>query len=336
MTRTRPIDQKRDSALAFEVGTLDEGVTSSSMVPIGGLLYIFKERAIYAIQMVDQVDPGRKNFDLSKVIQRRVLSEGSASKLVGRTLLTVINLVGKGQHLPPPFQHERTLVLSIEALISLVAMRTTGAEFDVAQQEAYANSQAASHTAGSMLIPSMSDVGIQCKTFSQRADHTARLLFAIVQLFYADLGKGGWEALLEHAASVYGGDDSLTNFVREALPFLLLVRNSRDCLEHDLAGTTVTDFTVRPDGQLVPPTIEIDFRNTQQPAIAISQFMAHTLASMITVFEVMLAHLCSKHVSSRVGGIEVVVAEVPQESRREKHVRFYCGTYFGEQFVPMG
>ena len=303
------------------------------MVTFDGSLYIVKKRAIYAIQMADQIDPERKNFDLANVIQRHVLSEGSDSELVGRTFLTAASLIGKGTFLPPSFQHERGLGLSLNALISAVGMRTMATEFDVAQQEAWMNAQNKQRTSGSMQIPSMSDTKTRCKTFFQRADHTAQALFEIVKLFYVDLNKGRWEAMLKLAVAEYGEDDPFTKFLDKAVPFLLLVRNTRDCLEHNLAGALVTDFTLLPDGQLVAPTIEINFRKTRQPTVPVSTFMTDVIESMIVGFELMIAHLCSKHVY---GPLPITVGVLPENRRGDKHVRYCYGTYYGEDFVPMG
>lgn len=335
MTKQRPIDQKREAGGSFEIGSPDEGEITST-VEIGGSLYIVKKHAIYAIQMADQIDPERKNIDLPNVIHRQVLSEGSDSELVGRTLLTAANLFAKGKFLPSSFQHERALALSLDALTNIVAMRTTATEFDVAQQVAWTNAQNNPQAAGSMKVPAMSDVRTRCKTFAQRADHAARALFDITQLFYPDLNKGGWEALLERATTLYGADDYFTKFLGRALPFLLLVRNSRDCLEHNLTGAVVSDFKLLADGQLVAPTIEINFRKTHQPTVAVAMFMTQVTDSMITAFEVMIACLCSKHIHSMIPNFPIVVGELPEDRRRGKHVRYCYGTYHGKDFVPVG
>lgn len=332
MTNKRPIDQKRDSAGSFQVGTTDEGPTTS-MVVFNDSLYVIKKSAIYAVQMADQIDPERKNFDLANAIHYRVLSEGSDSELVGRILLTAANLFGKGTFLPPSFEHDRALTISLDALISAVGMRTAATEFDVAQQDAWAHAQQQQRTAGSMQIPSTSDVATRCKTFFQRADHAGQALFDIVQLFYADLGKGGWEALLERAESEYGKDDPFTGFLDQALPFFLLVRNTRDCLEHNLKGAVVRDFQLLPDGRVLEPTIEINFRQSRQPAVPVSSFMTEVTTSMTVGFELMIVYLCSKHVQ---GPLPVTVGEIPENRRGGQHVRYCYGMYYGEDFVPMG
>src|ERR1019366_3086906 len=110
--------------------------------------------------------------------------------------------------LPKSFPHERALVLSLDALTNMVAMRLAATEFDVAQQEACAKAQIISRVAGSIQIPFMGDVETRCKTFAQRADHAANALLHIVRLFYSDLQGKNWYDLVKLARALYGEDDN--------------------------------------------------------------------------------------------------------------------------------
>ena len=96
MSAKRPIDIKRDSAMRFEVGTSEEGVTEA-MVEIDGSLYIIKPKAIYALQTADQIDRARTNIHLPKVVTRQVFTIRSESDVVGKTLLTAISLLEQGK-----------------------------------------------------------------------------------------------------------------------------------------------------------------------------------------------------------------------------------------------
>jgi hypothetical protein len=122
------------------------------------------------------------------------------------------------------------------------------------------------------------------------------------------------------------------------VPFFKLIRNARDCLEHkNLGGAAVKDFEVQPDGQLHPPTIEINFRESHNPTIAVSAVMSGIITSIANGFEMMLVHLCNAN--TRPSPAFPAYIDLPTENRRRfKHVRFAFGTRFtgNDDFVPIG
>ncbi len=142
MTKT-PIDIKRDSGGFVHIGTLEDGAVRT-MVEIDGSLFIIKEKAIYAVQQADQIDPKRTNIALPNIIPRPDLSEGSDSELVGKTLMTAVTMFDKGKFLPNEFDHAKALSLSLDVLKTMIAMRAGATEFKAAQQKAYARAMSAS------------------------------------------------------------------------------------------------------------------------------------------------------------------------------------------------
>jgi hypothetical protein len=171
----------------------------------------------------------------------------------------------------------------------------------------------------------------------QQADHAVGDLLDIVRLFYPEIKKTPWVALYEKISREFGNEDAFVKFLDHAIPFFRLVRNTRDCLEHKNAkGVTVKDFEVQADGQLHPPMIEIDFRESEHPIVAVSVFMNGVIASLALGFEMMLAHLCNLN-TRPVGPPIPVYVQTPAENRRRwKHVRFYYGSSFNGEFVPVG
>ncbi len=113
-----------------------------------------------------------------------------------------------------------------------------------------------------------------------------------------------------------GEEAQFVKFLDQAVPFFKLVRNTRDCLEHkNWKGAAVKDFEVRADGQLHPPTIEVDFRESQHPLIAVSAFMPGIITSVANGFEMMLVHLCN--INTRpTGTFMPVYVDMPTENRR--------------------
>ena len=169
----------------------------------------------------------------------------------------------------------------------------------------------------------------------QQADHAVGALLDIVQLFYPEIKKTPWDVFYKKISQELGEKDQFVKFLKQAVPFFKLVRNTRDCLEHkNLKGVMVRDFEVQSDGQVHPPTIEIDFRGSQHPLVAISVFMNGMIASLANAFELMLAHLCN--LNSRAPGPRFpIYVGMPSETRRRwKHVRFYFGSSFNGEFTP--
>jgi len=312
------------------------------MVEIDGLLYIIKERAIYAVQHADQIDPERTNIALPNIIPRPNLSEGSDSELVGKTLLTAVTMFNIRKFLPNEFDHAKALSLSFDVLKTMIAMRAGATEFKTAQQKAYARAMSAS-SGGSPHMPAMGDATTPCRAFMQQAYHAQGSLLAIVELFYKGITKqqkkeknGPWDKLGEQMKDSYGENDPFTNFLAKAVPFLKGVLNIRDCLVHrDVNRVNVKHFAPQPDGQISAPTITVDFRGTRLPATPIAEFMDGVFNCMMTTFEKIIVHLCSKHYEPPAPF--PIYIDMPAENRKFwKHVRFYYGSCWNGEFIPMG
>ena len=333
MTKS-PIDIKRDSGGMVNIGTPEDGAVGK-MVEIDGSLYIIKEKSIYALQTADQIDPDRTNIALPNVIPRPVLTEGFDCELVGKTLLTAATLFNKGKFLPTTFEHGRALSLSFEVLKNMIAMRTEAEEFEAAQRKACERTASAS-SAGSPHFPSMGDVTNPCRAFMQQAFHAQGSLLAIVRLFYCDIEKAPWDILFERVKGHYGESDDFTQFLVHAVPFLKGVMNIRDCLDHkNIKGVTIKDFAMQLNGKISVPTIEVDFRGTRQPPVTISEFMTYVLTNLMIAFELMIVYLCGKHYEAP-APFPIHIG-MPSENRRHwKHVRFYYGSVWDGEFIPMG
>jgi hypothetical protein len=151
----------------------------------------------------------------------------------------------------------------------------------------------------------------------------------------APCGRGPWDKLVERIHDSYGED--VTKFLGQAVPFLKGVLNIMDCLDHkNVTGVTVRDFTSHADGQIIAPTIEVDFRGTRQSPVPISEFMSDVLNYLMTVVEMMIAHMCSAHYKPP-APIFPIYIDIPAENRRRwKHVRFYYGSCWNGEFIPVG
>jgi hypothetical protein len=336
MSEKRPIDLKRDSGGIFDIGTPDEGPIGS-MVEIDDSLYIIKPNAIYALNTADKIDPDRTNIALPKVVTRQVFAVGSDSEIVGKILLTAVSLLDKGKFVREGVDYQRAVSISLDALTIVVTMTTMASDFEMAQDTACERASAQQRSGHAEQQPFLGDAKARCKAFMQQADHAAGALLDIVRLFYPDIKDAPWDALYEKVSQDLGDDDAFAKFLTEAIPFFKLVRNTRNCLDHrNLKGVTVKDFEVQSDGEVHPPTIEIDFRGSKHSVVAVSVFMNGVITSLANGFEMMLAHLCNAN-SRPLRAPMPIYIQMPAENRRRwKHVRFYYGSSFNGEFIPVG
>jgi hypothetical protein len=107
-------------------------------------------------------------------------------------------------------------------------------------------------------------------------------------------------------------------------------------LDHRNAnGVTVSDFTLKADGTIDVPAIEINRNETNQPKVSVSLLMAGAVASMIDVYEILIAYLCNES-AQPFAQIQMEVGTVGDKWKRSKFTRFAFGMTMNGEFVPMG
>lgn len=100
----RPIDRVRDSAMSMKVGVPEDGAIKEMFGLKDRMLFIL-ERAIYAMQLADEIDPNRSNISIPNT-QQKLLGRGAEDPLVAKTLLTAHTLF-KEIHLGKAFSESR-------------------------------------------------------------------------------------------------------------------------------------------------------------------------------------------------------------------------------------
>lgn len=298
-----------------------------------GLLLI-TEKCTYRLQEADQIDPDRKNPALSPTFQQKLFDYGTNSELLCRTLLQAQVMFRK------EFQSidiDRAMQLSFDALGYLVSMHETAQAFKSAEQTAIEKTERLERQNTSQTIPAVGNVRSSCKSFAQKADHFAFSLLEIVRLFYPEMNKKKWDAFHALVQSRFDESDPFYKAVEITAPFLRLIRNARDCLEHaNLKGVETRDFELQPDGAIAVPSIEINFRGSAHDRCAISSFMEETTNKLLVTFEMIIVHMCSKNIQPR-APFPMTVGLLSEDQRKAWHVRFAYGMYDqGGQFVPCG
>jgi hypothetical protein len=306
------------------------------MLTINHTLVLITKKGVYENKLADHIDPKRENPDLPPIVQQRVLEIGADSEFIGRILLTANTLFQKG--LRAFFSNlidlQEALSFSYEILKEIAVMDTLAKQYKRDEEKAI---EVAKNSKGSFASPSIGDVKSRCKTFFQKADHIEQTIWDMIRLFYPELkAKGHFDTLHKFIKDKYGNDDYFTIFFERALPFLKMVRNARDCLDHrNAVGVHVTDFTFLPNGKITLPAIEIKFRDTTQPPISIADCMPLTVQSMVNFVEDLMAFLCSKHLQSFCG-VSIQVGIMPEERRRNKYVQYGYWTNLVGTFTPIG
>jgi hypothetical protein len=83
----------------------------------------------------------------------------------------------------------------------------------------------------------------------------------------------------------------------------------------------VRNFTFQADGTVSAPTVEVIAPETPQPTIHLDDFFEQVFDSIISVFELMVVHICEKHVVA-FGAFEPHVVEKKHQAKELMHVRF--------------
>jgi hypothetical protein len=322
----------RDAGGSFTLDNPDDETPIKGMVSLKDGLLIITENCTYRMQHADQIDPDRKNPALPHNVQRKLFDHGTKSELLCNTLLLAKVMFRK--EFQPQLNIGRAMQLAFDALSELVAMHEAVQAFKSAEQAALEKSQHSKQQARSLVIPSVGNIRTRCKTMMQKADHFAIALLKIVRLFYPEAKN--WDDVHKLAEARYGEDDNFCKVMAEATPFLKLVRNARDCLEHRNEAVATTDFELQQDGTLAPPTIEIKFRESSHDRCPIARFMVQTQKSLLTAFEMIVVHICSKHIQQPIPGLSIGVGLVSENYRDAWHVRFAYGFYCDGQFAPIG
>lgn len=229
-TSKRPIDRIRDSGMSMKIGAPGDGAIKEMFGLKDRMLFVL-DRAIYAMQLADDIDPDRSNISIPNT-QQKLLGRGAEDPLVAKTLLTAHALFKKS-HLGETFDEEQGLVLALDLLKDFAAMADMLDSLQKAQDDAIASFEKESVKDRSLTLPSIGDAEARCHTFAQKVGHAVDTLRDITQLFYGEAVRRKWiDSLAELTRERYGTEAPFTKYVDTMRPFLLLLREMRNMIEH--------------------------------------------------------------------------------------------------------
>lgn len=336
----RDIDQKRDSAIQMTIGADDDPSEISTLLTIGDSLYAVKKKAIYKVLLADDIDPDRTNLDIPDTNQK-ILNYGSDAEIVGRTLLTAYGLLTPA-HLVVKFDKAEALELTIAALKDLAAMHDIFENFSKVEAKAVEEFNARQEKKQPIVIPAIGNTETLCKSFCQNADHFSLKLLKLARLFFPiEMKNKGYDGLDDLVIKKYGADSPFAQLMKEAKPALEYIRNTRNSLEHPQANpvqkANIQDFLMEATGEVTRPTIEVQYRRAKYPKESVFAFMHDRIIELATLFELLLANLCSYNIAD-FGGFSIRVMELPENRRAgdKRHVRLGYGINTGQGYLPLG
>src|SRR5271156_3019675 len=163
----------RDYGGGFSIHNSDDGSPIREMIVLGERMLLITDSCTYAVQVADQIDPGRTNPALPHNVQQKLFDRGVESELLCRSFLQAWRMFRK------EFQTidiAQALQRSFEALSELIAMEDVAAAFKSTEQTAIDKARSVERKDASLAIPAVGNVRAHCKTFAQKADHCARLI----------------------------------------------------------------------------------------------------------------------------------------------------------------
>ena len=226
----RKIDKIRDAAISLEVHTPDDDSAIAEMISTGDRLLVVKGKGIYEIKLADEVDPERTNVATPNTIQQ-VIPYGADAPWVGAVLLTAHGLFQSSCFLSE-VDGAQAFAMVLEMAEDIAAAHQLEEKYHNAEEAVTEKLDPKIRKDRSFVVPALGNVESRCNEFLQRADHVLRKLFKLVQRFYPDVGSGGWENLKKKIDDEPQDTDNFSDFLAEVVPFLQLIRNARNCVEH--------------------------------------------------------------------------------------------------------
>ncbi|OAN62992.1 hypothetical protein A8B79_01835 [Balneola sp. EhC07] len=318
--KKQPIDIKRNSGFSGEVGTKKDGAIID-MIPLKDKIIVIKEFSVYELVLADTIDPKRTNIDLPTNVQKLIIDQGAESEIVSRTLLISKRLFDP-EFFEKDLNLEKALSLSVELLHELYFLKKEIEKFLTDEEkeiEKFKKKQASS----SFTLPSITDVLTRTTTIFQKTDHLEQIMIELTLIFYPDYGlnkQSHFPKLLEIIEKRYGSEDEFTLFLSSTLEFMKLIRNLRNCLDHRLDFVSVNDFELNSDSIIYKPSIELEFKDTILQKVSLSIFLPEVEENIITIFEILILHLCAKNVSHPI--MDYSIKEIPLEKRENKFIRY--------------
>lgn len=329
MKEKKPIDRFRESSGHAEIGSIEDGAILE-MKNIGGRIIIIKEKSIYEMVLADDIDPERTNINLPTTIHKLIIDKGSESEIVSRTLLTAMTLF-RSENILKHVDCNKVICLTIDLLSEVFLLEKEIIEYEQAENKESNEYEERKKFKASYKLPSIVNLESKCKTIFQKADHIEQTLMEIITIFYPNQGltkQSHFPNFHKMLKTKYGETDTFTEFIGKTVYFMQVIRELRNGLDHRLKHTTIQNFELQTDGNILTPTIELNHKDTKLQRTSLSEFLKITSKNAVDIIEVTFAFLASKNQTT--SGIPKQVKEIPEDKRWNKFVKFSFWSPIGE------
>ena len=348
MTKRRPIDIQREAAITLMVEDEEDPSPVKGFISTSNALYVFKEESIYKVQLADDIDPGRTNYDIPNLNQK-ILPAGENNEVVARVLLTTKCLFDENNATVSPFVGaflEQSIYLT-KHILELQEM-IYNLRYKIIQKEEIFKKK--EYNINNFSLPFVSGLDQELHNILVKADRAKDSILALYRLHFFPEGKkkpnmddsseNGWKTS-EHCHRIYGGHEKSNEYDvvindkllskpdilagwNETIMVLRLIRNIRNASEHRRDGNQLRaqDFEMQPDGSINSPIVGIEHKDTPIEPIQVVDFLDlidnmildHAEGSIVTIRCAVL--LDNNPFNEQVGYL-------PAEKRRHPLVR-YC------------
>jgi hypothetical protein len=284
--RDMDIEKKRNRGGSADIGTNEDGGIVE-MININDHVIMVKEKSIYQLVLADTMDPKRERPDLPPSVHTKLLDQGADDPFVARVFLTA-KAVFDPNHYPANIDVRRGLWIMLDVVRELVAMREEIEGYSTEYANACKDFEERNGVPGFML-PSIPDTLTRCKTIFQKADHACQYLMNMIRLFYPEISEKKYYTDFEQfVKEKYGSNDAFSEFLGQVVPFIMEIRNARNCFDHRKAELHLTGFELRDASSVLAPTIEMEFNGSIIPRQDLGTYLSQVMADLVNVIEHML------------------------------------------------
>lgn len=332
---TCPIDARRNAGFTVQLADSDDTSRIVAMIAVDSRMHIVTGRGVYVFTLADQTDPERSNPGIPHS-QQRVLHIGADSPIVGRVLLTADRLFKKSM-LGSGFDDARALSQAWALTRDLAALEKMTLELTERQDRAIAEELAKEQAPDSLHLPAVGSPELALDAYAQKVGHAVDGLEEISRLFYPTLSKKWVDALEALVVERFGPSHPFSQFIANARPLLLAMRELRNAVEHPgpLKSATCYDFKLLPDGRIRPPAVDLKLPGEPRRDELLCVLMTEYADACLGISEALFAHLCNVNVKA-FGGLPVAVIQRPLEQCAPGQVRMSYACVINGELVPLG
>ena len=154
----------------------------------------------------------------------------------------------------------------------------------------------------------------------------------IITLFYPNQGltkQSHFPNFYKILESKYGEKDTFVEFIAKTIYYMEVIRELRNGFDHRLEHTSVLDFQLQTDGNIIAPTIELKHKKIKLQRTSLNEFFGIITKNTLDIIELTFAYLASKN--KRNNGIPNDVKKIPEEKRWNKYISYSFWSPLGEE-----